>query len=185
MLTKDVFLSKRCEYEEFDYPFGTSTFPKRRFEHQSYILRFPYVTEESAIVGDYGMGDNSSLQLRNISSVIYGPGDLRVTKIEPVTLSGFVPAVISTEPDKPTPSQRITVVGYGANSTWEFIYDVHSFPGQALQTSLEVLADEFCKEGFSDRSFNGSNRFCAASVNNAGGLYPFDDTGPCSGECCC
>jgi hypothetical protein len=136
-------------------------------------------------VGDYRKGQNASLQLRNISRVLFGPADLRVTKIKPITLAGFFPVALSTDPDKPTPAQRITVVGYGANSTWEFYYDEHSFPGQALQTSLEVLEEEFCKEGMSDPSFNGSSRFCAASVNAAGGIYPFDEIGPCLGECCC
>jgi hypothetical protein len=143
------------------------------------------------MVGDLDAADPNSVQLRNIVTVDGLPaalnhpdGFFRLVKIEPVTFSGFSPATFSSDANSPTAGQSLTVVGYGSSSQWEdffdYYYDNITWPGVAMEATLEVQDHSYCVEALMSPSLNETTMFCAL----ASGAGASDGAGPCNGTSC-
>jgi hypothetical protein len=104
------------------------------------------------MVGDSPFPDTRSVQFREVDhdSWVPEPGSFHtLLKIQPVTFPGFTPVDLNMDSDGVWLGQQITVAGYGTNSS-DYNDTVAperwSWPGQALETTLEVfyLTDDLC-----------------------------------------
>jgi hypothetical protein len=82
-------------------------------------------------------------------AVVHYDGSYRLFKVDPVTFPGFKPVALNKNRTLIQLGLNLTVVSYGpANSTVEYSYANLTWPGQALEGSLNVTQIENPNERF-------------------------------------
>jgi hypothetical protein len=103
------------------------------------------------MVGDaVDRSTNSSVQFTQFRDAVVREGDIfRLFKVDPVTFRGFKPVVLNKNRTLIQLGLNLTVVSYGpADSLDPFIYDNWTWPGQALEGSIQVTDVENPNEQF-------------------------------------
>jgi Trypsin len=136
-------------------------------------------------VGDYDPLNNESVQVREFEE--YSSENFLLSfslaKIEPVTMPGFAPVQIISDPFSPVQGTNITVVGYGATDTWREEQPASS--ETAREVTLQIIEQEYCTEtnplpDYLSSYYAEGVYFCAAALHSQG-PFRFGPVGPCRG----
>jgi hypothetical protein len=137
------------------------------------------------VAGDRDRSDSESVQAQALRYANLGMGTLPVHADSPpgpgptqglrlvklfrrVTLPGFEPVHISSDPRSASPGNNLTVVGYGSNSSWRAVLEsvvegggtIYSYPGAALEGTVSVQPAAYCFDALYEVA-NWTASFCA------------------------
>jgi hypothetical protein len=146
------------------------------------------------MVGDYDGTNSSSPSVQFIAwsderRILLSPDEaLSLEKVDPVTFAGFVAVPVAYDTREPRPGANVTVVGYGATTSWDVNNEAGhdpAYPGAAVEVPLQVLEVDFCAQAYLDSGLSEATVFCAAAPETDP-PYGFRAAGPCYGtDVCC